>query len=71
MESDQQVSEKRCYYDIMGVDVKATQDELKRAFKKLSLKQHPDKNRHRLEEAKKQFQEITEAYNCLNDPKER
>lgn len=54
------------YYDILGVDKKATQDDVKKAFRKLAQKHHPDKGG---DEAK--FKEITEAYSVLSDDKRR
>src|SRR3954463_552204 len=54
------------YYDILGVDKKATQDDVKKAFRKLAQKHHPDKGG---DEAK--FKEITEAYSILSDDKKR
>lgn len=54
------------YYDILGVDKKATQDDIKKAFRKLAQKHHPDKGG---DEAK--FKEITEAYATLGDDKRR
>jgi molecular chaperone DnaJ len=54
------------YYDILGVDKKATQDDVKKAFRKLAQKHHPDKGG---DEAK--FKEITEAYSVLGDEKKR
>lgn len=54
------------YYDILGVDKKATQDDVKKAFRKLAQKHHPDKGG---DEAK--FKEITEAYSTLSDDKKR
>jgi molecular chaperone DnaJ len=54
------------YYETLGVDKKATQDEVKKAFRKLAQKHHPDKGG---DEAK--FKEITEAYSILSDEKRR
>ncbi len=54
------------YYDILGVDKKATQDDIKKAFRKLAQKHHPDKGG---DEAF--FKEITEAYSTLADAKRR
>lgn len=54
------------YYDILGVDKKATKDDVKKAFRKLAQKHHPDKGG---DEAK--FKEITEAYSVLSDEKRR
>lgn len=54
------------YYDILGVEKKATQDDIKKAFRKLAQKHHPDKGG---DEAK--FKEITEAYSILGDDRKR
>ncbi len=54
------------YYETLGVDKKASQDEVKKAFRKLAQKHHPDKGG---DEAK--FKEITEAYSVLGDEKRR
>ncbi|HYE23144.1 MAG TPA: J domain-containing protein [Candidatus Paceibacterota bacterium] len=54
------------YYDILGVDKKATQDDIKKAFRKLAQKHHPDKGG---DEA--MFKEITEAYSVLGDDRKR
>ncbi len=54
------------YYDILGVDKKATKDDVKKAFRKLAQKHHPDKGG---DEAT--FKEITEAYSILGDDKKR
>lgn len=54
------------YYDILGVDKKASKEEVKKAFRKLAQKHHPDKGG---DEAK--FKEITEAYSVLADDKKR
>ncbi len=63
-------SKKRCYYEILGVDQKATEAEMRSAFKKLAMKLHPDKN-HSDPLAKEKFQELNEAYEILKDPSER
>jgi len=58
------------YYETLGVSRDATQDELKKAFRQLALKHHPDRNAgHKDSEAK--FKEINEAYSCLSDPQKR
>lgn len=57
------------YYDILGVSKDASEDELKKAYRKLSLQWHPDRNNS--EEAKEKFQEINEAYDTLSDQSKR
>lgn len=58
--------EKRSFYDILGVKRDATQDDIKKSFRKLAQKYHPDAGG---DEAK--FKEISEAYETLSDPKKR
>eukprot|EP01138_Halocafeteria_seosinensis_P010909 gb/GECG01011142.1/.p1 GENE.gb/GECG01011142.1/~~gb/GECG01011142.1/.p1 ORF type:complete len:296 (+),score=56.34 gb/GECG01011142.1/:1-888(+) len=59
------------YYQILGVNKNASDDELKKAYKKLAVKWHPDKNQDRKEEAEKKFKEINEAYEVLSDKEKR
>lgn len=63
------------YYDILGVSKDATQEEIKRAFKKASIKWHPDKHVNDSEEdrqkAEEKFKEINEAYEVLGDENKR
>jgi molecular chaperone DnaJ len=54
------------YYSVLGVDKKASQDDIKKAFRKLAHKHHPDKGG-----ADEKFKEITEAYSVLSDEKKR
>ena len=58
-------------YDILEISPTATENEINKAYYKLSKVWHPDKNSHRLEEATKKFQEINEAKNILSDPEKR
>eukprot|EP00826_Nyctotherus_ovalis_P027870 TRINITY_DN2184_c0_g1_i3.p1 TRINITY_DN2184_c0_g1~~TRINITY_DN2184_c0_g1_i3.p1 ORF type:complete len:272 (-),score=84.23 TRINITY_DN2184_c0_g1_i3:112-927(-) len=62
---------KRDYYEVLGVKKDATEEEIKRAYKKLALKWHPDKNPDNREQAQKNFQEIAEAYSMLSDKGKR
>lgn len=58
------------YYKILGVDKNASQDDIKKAFRKLSRKYHPDLNPND-PSAKDKFQEINEANEVLSDPEKR
>lgn len=58
------------YYKALGVDKKATQDEIKKAYRKLAVKFHPDKNKGD-KKAEDKFKEVAEAYEVLGDPEKR
>ena len=59
------------HYDLLGVDVQATQEEIKRAYRKLALKWHPDRNVSDKDLATEKFKKIGEAYGVLSDPVKR
>lgn len=61
---------KKNYYEILGVDRNATQDEIKAAYRKLALKYHPDRNQGSAE-ATERFKEINDANDTLSDPEKR
>ncbi|MHA1369707.1 MAG: DnaJ domain-containing protein [Promethearchaeota archaeon] len=61
---------KRDYYEVLGVSRDATQDEIKRAFRRLAKKYHPDMNPND-KDAEERFKEINEAYSVLSDREKR
>jgi molecular chaperone DnaJ len=61
---------KRDYYEILGLDRSATAEDIKKAYRKLALKYHPDRNAGNLE-AESKFKELGEAYEALSDPQKR
>lgn len=62
--------EKRDYYEVLGVAKNATSDEIKKAYKKLAIKYHPDRNPGD-KEAEEKFKEAAEAYDVLHDEQKR
>lgn len=61
---------KRDYYEVLGVKKDATEDEIKKAYRKLAIKYHPDRNPDNAE-AEEKFKEAAEAYDVLHDPQKR
>ncbi len=60
------MADKRDYYDVLGIVQDASDDEIKKAYRKLSKKYHPDINK--APDAEANFKEVTEAYEALSDP---
>ncbi|GLT55722.1 hypothetical protein SLA2020_288170 [Shorea laevis] len=59
------------YYKILKVDRNANDEDLKKAYRKLAMKWHPDKNPNNKKEAEAKFKQISEAYDVLSDPQKR
>ena len=60
---------KRDYYEVLGVERSASQEDIKRAFRKLAFQFHPDRNKE--PDAEEKFKEISEAYAILSDPEKK
>jgi molecular chaperone DnaJ len=63
------MAEKRDYYEVLGVPKEATEEEIKKAFRSLAFKYHPDRNKE--PDAEGKFKEINEAHEVLSDPQKR
>ncbi|EDO37560.1 predicted protein, partial [Nematostella vectensis] len=68
-------SKRKDYYKILNISKTASEDEIKKAYKKEALKHHPDRHSGASDEQKKmsekQFKEVNEAYSILSDPKKK
>jgi molecular chaperone DnaJ len=62
---------KRDYYEILGISPNASSQEIKKAYRRLAVKYHPDKNRDNSKEAEEKFKEVSEAYKILSDVEKR
>ena len=60
---------KKCYYEILGLKKSCQEDEIKKAYKKTSLKVHPDKNRY--PKADEAFKKVNQAFMCLSNKDKR
>lgn len=67
---DNGIDKDKDYYKILGIDEKASEDEVKKAYRKLSMIHHPDKNGN-TDESKQKFQELNNAYATLSDANKR
>ena len=65
------MSNKRDYYDVVGVSKSANDKEIKKAYRKKAMLLHPDKYKGPKEEAEEKFKELNEAYSVLSDEKKR
>ncbi|MBP9985356.1 MAG: DnaJ domain-containing protein, partial [Prevotella sp.] len=64
------MAQKRDYYEVLGVQKTATDDEIKKAYRKIAIKYHPDRNPGN-KEAEEKFKEAAEAYDILHDQQKR
>lgn len=61
---------KRDYYDVLGIPKDASENDIKKAYRKLAMQYHPDKNQGK-EDAEENFKEVSEAYEVLKEPQKR
>jgi len=65
------VAAKRDYYEVLGVDKSASEDDIKKAYRKLARRNHPDANPSDREGSRERFKEVSEAYDVLSNPEKR
>lgn len=65
------MAEKRDYYEVLGIQKGATEDEIKKAYRKMARENHPDLHPDKAEECEEKMKEINEAYAVLSDPEKR
>lgn len=65
------VADKRDYYEVLGIGKTASAEEVKKAYRTLALKHHPDRNPDHRKEAEEKFKELSEAYEVLSDAQKR
>jgi molecular chaperone DnaJ len=64
------MNQKRDYYEILGISRNASEEEIKKSYRRLALSYHPDRSLG-YKEAEKRFKEAAEAYEVLRDPEKR
>ena len=69
------MAQKRDYYEVLGINKDASEDEIKKAYRRIAIKYHPDRQQGKSEaeqkEAEEKFKEAAEAYDVLHDPRKR
>jgi molecular chaperone DnaJ len=70
-ERSEALNAKRDYYEVLGVPREATEEEIKKAYRKMAMQWHPDRNPDKKEAAEEKFKEAAEAYSVLNDPQRK
>ena len=71
VQKQKKMTTRKDYYKILEVDKRADEATIKKAYKKLARKWHPDKNRDNIEAAQKMFHDVAEAYEVLTDPEKK